>query len=172
MACREARLLRIGVSLFSPLLRAWTCLRQGALCTPACGRVSVTCGDSSPKGGAKAYFHQHTQKERSCLSPRERWQCRKALTERGCRGAMPFIAPPYTTQTCIGAFLPLPSGEVAMPSGIDGEGAWYSVESIVIPSQSPAVTAPPKGGAKACSRLHPHRCVLASPRGRGGGAQR
>ena len=24
-----------------PLLRAWTCLRQGALCTPACGRVSV-----------------------------------------------------------------------------------------------------------------------------------
>ena len=25
--------------------------------------LSVTCGDSSPKGGAKAYFHQHPQKE-------------------------------------------------------------------------------------------------------------
>ena len=30
--------------------------------------------------------------------------------------------PPYATRTCIGAFLPLPAGEVAMPSGIDGEG--------------------------------------------------
>ena len=44
--------------------------------------LSVTCGDSSPKGGAK-----------TCL------YC-----------------------TCIGAFLPLPSGEVTMPSGIDGDG--------------------------------------------------
>ena len=31
-------------------------------------------------------------------------------------------APHYTTQTCIGASLPLPAGEVAMPLGIDGEG--------------------------------------------------
>ena len=35
---------------------------------------------------------------------------------------MPFIAPPYTDQRRIGVFLPLPSGEVAMPLGIDGEG--------------------------------------------------
>ena len=33
-----------------------------------------------------------------------------------------FFAPPYFICTHIGAFLPLPSGEVAMPSGIDGEG--------------------------------------------------
>ena len=37
-------------------------------------------------------------------------------------GGDAYIAPPYTTQTLIGAFLPLPSGEVAMPSCIDGEG--------------------------------------------------
>ena len=43
--------------------------------------LSVTFGDSSPRGGAKAYLRTH-----------------------------------------IGTFLPLPSGEVAMPLGIDGEG--------------------------------------------------
>ena len=35
-------------------------------------------------------------------------------------GGDAHIAPPYTTQTRIGAFLPLPAGEVATPQGIDG----------------------------------------------------
>ena len=50
--------------------------------------LSVTCGDSSPKGGAKAYPH-----------------------------------------TRIGAFLPLPSGEVAARSA-DGEGEAVHAQSI------------------------------------------
>ena len=33
--------------------------------------------------------------ERSCLSPRERWQCRKALTERGRNARNPIIRPLY-----------------------------------------------------------------------------
>ena len=78
--------------------------------------------------------------ERSCLSLRERWQRRKPLTERGNAErpeAVPYMQPaqsPSVTAppegeprhvpacTCIGAVLPLPSGEVAMPQGIDGEG--------------------------------------------------
>ena len=39
-----------------------------------------------------------------------------------CVGGGVLDAPPYITQICIGAPLPLPSGEVAMPQGIDGEG--------------------------------------------------
>ena len=57
-------------------------------CTIRCYALSVTFGDSSPKGGAKAYPH-----------------------------------------TCIGAFLPLPTGEVAARSA-DGEGEAVHAQSI------------------------------------------
>ena len=68
---------------------------------------------------------------------------------------MPFIAPPYTDQRRIGAFLPLSSGEVAMPLDIDGEGLPHR-------SPSPLPPSPRKGdimvegaahlwGAQACS---------------------
>ena len=76
------------------------------------GTLSVTCGDSSPKG-----------------EPR----------------LIPTVIP-------IGAFLPLPSGEVAMPSGIDGEG---DMERYRSPCYTLSVTcgdSSPKGGAK----TYPH----------------
>ena len=58
--------------------------------------------------------------------------------------------------TCIGAFLPLPSGEVAMPSGIDGEGDVSGIEALATPLSVTCGDSFPKGGAKAYSRLHPH----------------
>ena len=47
---------------------------------------------------------------------------------------MPYIAPPYTDQRRIGVFLPLPSGEVAMPLDIDGEGLPHRSPSPLPPS--------------------------------------
>ena len=65
--------------------------------------------------------------------------------------------------------LPLPSGEVAARSA-DGEGVCKRAATFATPSQSPAVTAPPMGGAKPHFHLHPQQEVLASPHGRGGNA--
>ena len=108
--------------------------------------------------------------ERSCLSPRERWR-RVALTERGRRRtpkafenvpavAMPSQSPSVTAppkgeprQT------PTPASE---PSCLSPRERWQrvaltkrgrrrtpkafeNVPAVAMPSQSPAVTAPPKG---------------------------
>ena len=90
--------------------------------------LSVTFGDSSPRGGAKAYPRTH-----------------------------------------IGAFLPRPSGEVAARSA-DGEGVGGNAllaRRLIQRAVSRRV-----GHRPALSHLHPHRSALASPRGRGGSAQR
>ena len=52
--------------------------------------------------------------------------------------------------------MPLPSGEVAMPSGIDGEGDVSGIEALATPLSVTCGDSFPKGGAKAYSRLHPH----------------
>ena len=67
-------------------------------------------------------------------------------------GGVP-AAPPYTIYTRIGAFLPLPSGEVAMPLGVDGEGARTKMKPLFDLAGRPALSvtcgdSSPKGGAK------------------------
>ena len=110
------------------------------------GAPSQSPAVTAPPEGEPRHVPTEAALERPCLSLRERWQ-RAALTERGNAGrpeAVPYIraigglcvgggvslarrliqravsrrvgdAPPYITQICIGAPLPLPSGEVAMP---------------------------------------------------------
>ena len=121
-------------------------------------------------GHRPALYKTQPASERSCLSPRERWR-RVALTERGRRctpkafeectircyalsvtfgDSSPKGGAKAYPHTRIGAFLPLPSGEVAARSA-DGEGArrtpktFENVPAVAMPSQSPSVTAPPKG---------------------------
>ena len=61
---------------------------RGIMCNNvALHTLSVTCGDSSPEGGAKPYPHQHPRKDGLASTPWERWQRHKPLTERGVGGA-------------------------------------------------------------------------------------
>ena len=93
------------------------------------------------------------------------------VVQRRCRvqpsQSSSMTAPPkgepslISSNSCQRTFLPLPSGEVAMPQGIDGEGRccgtsggrplhpssrWFIQRRCrVQPSQSSSMTAPPKG---------------------------
>ncbi len=67
-----------------------------------CKALSVTCGDSSPKGRAKGVYRDTKNGAHlPCLSLWERWTS-AARTERGDQGAMPSQSPTATA---------LPKGE-------------------------------------------------------------
>ena len=73
---------------------------------PGCNALSVTCGDSSPKGRAKGVYCDTKNGARlPCLSLWERWTS-AARTERGDQDAMPSQSPAATA---------LPKGE---PRGV------------------------------------------------------
>ena len=125
---------------------------------PGCNTLSVTFGDSSPKGRAKGVYHgTKNGAHLPCLSLWERWTS-AARTERGNRGAIPSQSPSVTA---------LPKGE---PRGVyhgTKNGAhlpclslwerWLSKARTerenrgAIPSQSPTATALPKGEPRGCS---------------------
>ena len=143
------------------------CKRAATFATPS-QSPAVT---APPKGGAKPHFHLHPQQE-VLASPHGRGGNAAGIDGEGvCRGRCPSSPRLIQTNTRIGAFLPLPTGEVAARSA-DGEGVCKRAATLATPSQSPAVTAPPKGGAKPHFHLHPQQDALASPHGRGGSAQR
>ena len=82
-----------------------------------CNALSVTFGDSSPKGRAKGVYHgTKNGAHLPCLSLWERWTS-AARTERGDQGAKPSQSPTATA---------LPEGE---PRGVPfisaPPGSWY-----------------------------------------------
>ena len=152
-------------------------------------------------GHRPALYKTQPASERSCLSPRERWR-RVALTERGRRctpkafeectircyalsvtfgDSSPKGGAKAYPHTRIGAFLPLPSGEVAARSA-DGEGirgtsggrplhlsSWQECARTV-PLFSPLSHLRgqlPRRGSQGVPQCL-HWSILASPHGRGG----
>ena len=120
--------------------------------------LSVTCGDSSPKGGSQASFSPAPAIGGSCLSPRERWQCRQALTERGCRGRCPSSPRLYYTPI---SFI---SRDVRRPSptSVLSEGLCVGGGVLASPQADPASRLPASRGRPALYNPVPatgHSCL-------------
>ena len=102
--CTTARKMA-RISLASPLGRGGRA-KRGRRGETRCKALSVTFGDSSPKGRAKGVYHgTKNDAHLPCLSLWERWPS-KERTERENRGAKPSQSPAATA---------LPKGE---PRGV------------------------------------------------------
>ena len=113
--CTTARKMA-RISLASPFGRGGRA-KRGRRGETRCKTLSVTFGDSSPKGRAKGVYRDTKNGAHlPCLSLWERWTS-AARTERGNRGAMPSQSPSATA---------LPKGE---PRGVPfisaPPGSWY-----------------------------------------------